>query len=47
MKIRNNEIFMIIKYFLNNLILEMFSHNFHFNKFRKHRRRGNDNKFGD
>ena len=37
MKIRNNEIFMIIKYFLNNLIFEMFSHDFYFNKFRKHR----------
>ena len=45
MKIRNNEIFMIIKYLLNNLIFEIFSHNFHFNKFQKYRRKRNDNKF--
>ena len=38
---------MIIKYLLNNLILEMFSYNFYFNKFRKHRRRENDNKLND
>ena len=44
MKIRNNEIFMIIKYFLNNFIFEMFSHNFYFNKFRKYRWKRNDNK---
>ena len=47
MKIRNNKIFIIIKYFLNNFIFEMFSHSFHFNKFRKHRRKENDNKFDD
>ena len=38
---------MIIKYLLNNLIFRMFSYNFYFNKFRKYRRRGNDNKFND
>ena len=37
MKIRNNEIFITIKYLLNNFIFEIFSHNFHFNKFRKYR----------
>ena len=38
---------MIIKYFLNNFIFEMFSHNSHFNKFRKYRRKENDNRFDD
>ena len=38
---------MIIKYFLNNFIFEIFSYNFHFNKFRKHRQKENDNKFND
>ena len=47
MKIRNNEIFIIIKYFLNNLIFEMFSHNSHFNKLRKYKRKENDNKFNN
>ena len=47
MKIRNNEIFIIIKYLLNNFILEMFSYNSHFNKFRKHRRKENNDKSDD
>ena len=38
---------MIIKYLLNNLIFEMFSHNFHFNKFQKHKRKNNNNKFNN
>ena len=32
MKVQNNEILMIIEYFLNNFIFEMFSHSSHFNK---------------
>ena len=47
MKIRNNEIFIIIEYLLNNFIFKMFSHNSHFNKIRKHRRKKNDNKFNN
>ena len=33
MKIRNNEIFIIIEHFSHNFIFEIFSHDSHFNNF--------------